>query len=164
MFHDFAQAELEAGTPPKGRTVVPDVSQLRVNFRSHDGILCAANAVIGTLMDIFPEAVDRLQPEKGVFGGPKPQLIGDRETHMLSRFVRASMGMSGPMDFGANVAIIVRSAAAKLTLPAEFREALVLTVQESKGLEFNDVLIYNFAADSDLTGALPSTADSASPC
>ena len=151
MFHDFAQAELEAGTPPKSRTVVPDVSQLRVNFRSHDGILCAANAVIGTLMDIFPEAVDRLQPEKGVFGGPKPQLIGDRETHMLSRFVRASMGMSGPMDFGANVAIIVRSAAAKLTLPAEFREALVLTVQESKGLEFNDVLIYNFAADSDLT-------------
>lgn len=37
----------------------------------------------------------------------------------------------------------------KKNLPAVFENLLCLTVYESKGLEFNDVIIYNFFGNSD---------------
>ena len=78
------------------------------------------------------------------------QLLPDRELHNLSRFVKAAMGTekNAPIAFGANQAVIVRNGRAKADLPTEFRDCLVLTVEESKGLEFNDVLVFNFFADS----------------
>lgn len=42
---------------------------------------------------------------------------------------------------GANQVILVRTAAAKAKIPADLRDGLVLLVEESKGLEFDDVLI-----------------------
>jgi hypothetical protein len=38
--------------------------------------------------------------------------------------------------------IIVRTQEAKIRLPEEFQDNLVLTVEESKGLEFDDVFLW----------------------
>jgi hypothetical protein len=134
------------------QTQVPEVLQLSVNFRSHNGILRPANAVIETIIRLFPGWIDELGEERGAFDGSKPLLLPDKEVHMLSRFVKLTMGtqQSSPIAFGANQVVIVRTAEAKERLPAEFRECLVLTVPESKGLEFNDVLLYNFFAGTSL--------------
>ena len=45
-------------------------------------------------------------------------------------------------------AILVVNDAARDALPEELKFAIVLTIFESKGLEFDDILLYNFFKDS----------------
>ena len=53
------------------------------------------------------------------------------------------------IEFGAAQVVLVRDAAAKERLPPVLKDhALVMTVAESKGLEFDDVFLYNFWSDS----------------
>ncbi len=52
------------------------------------------------------------------------------------------------LEFGAHQVIIVRTEEAKKSLPKELRQCLVMTTEEVKGLEFEDVFVYNFFADS----------------
>ena len=47
-------------------------------------------------------------------------------------------------DFGANQVVIVRDQSVKSKLPEFMQNMLCLTVYESKGLEFEDVILYNF--------------------
>ena len=54
----------------------------------------------------------------------------------------------GLMEMGANQAVLVRSHAAGARLPSVLRSGLVLTIEEAKGLEFDDVLIFDFFSDS----------------
>ena len=58
------------------------------------------------------------------------------------------------IEFGAHQVVIVRNEEAKKSLPDEFGidPDWVMTVQESKGLEFDDVLLYNFFSDSPAGG------------
>lgn len=44
---------------------------------------------------------------------------------------------------------------AKEKIPEELSLALVLTVYEAKGLEFDDVLLYNFFTDSEVFNSYP---------
>ena len=55
------------------------------------------------------------------------------------------------IEFGAHQVILVRNEEAKRNLPEEFvsDKDWIMTVQEAKGLEFDDVLLYNFFTDSD---------------
>jgi len=53
-----------------------------------------------------------------------------------------------PIEFGCNQVIIVRDQEAKEKLPAVLKHALCLTVYEAKGLEFDQVILYNFFSDS----------------
>lgn len=46
--------------------------------------------------------------------------------------------------------ILVANEMAKEKIPEELGLALVLTVYEAKGLEFDDVLLYNFFTDSEV--------------
>lgn len=46
--------------------------------------------------------------------------------------------------------ILVTNETAKEKMPEELELALVLTVYEAKGLEFDDVLLYNFFTDSEV--------------
>lgn len=55
------------------------------------------------------------------------------------------------IEFGAHQAILVVNDEAKEHLPEELSTAVVLTIYESKGLEFDDVLIYNFFKDSQVS-------------
>lgn len=54
-------------------------------------------------------------------------------------------------DFGAEQVILVRDDASKDKLQTQIGEiALVLTILESKGMEFDDVLVYDFFGSSGL--------------
>lgn len=56
---------------------------------------------------------------------------------------------SGKVELGAHQVIIVRDEKAAAALKAAIgRVGVVLTLYESKGMEFNDVLLYNFFTDS----------------
>ena len=46
--------------------------------------------------------------------------------------------------------MIVRNAEDKLKVPSMFENLLCLTVIESKGLEFDDVIVYNFFESGDV--------------
>lgn len=54
------------------------------------------------------------------------------------------------MEFGANQVILVRSMAAVEQLPPEIRSsnALIMTIPQAKGLEFDDVFLVDFFANS----------------
>eukprot|EP00961_Rhodomonas_salina_P158055 2127755-Rhodomonas_salina.2 len=55
--------------------------------------------------------------------------------------------------FGAQV-IIVRSQQAKAEAKKQFATALVMTVEECKGLEFSDAFLFNFFHDASGSTAL----------
>lgn len=86
------------------QTNVPDIMQLTTNFRTHDGVLRAASAVVSTIIRLFPGSIDILGDERGAFDGPVPLLLPDREAYMLSKFVKLTMGteQNSPIAFGAN--------------------------------------------------------------
>lgn len=52
-------------------------------------------------------------------------------------------------DFGAEQVILVRDEEAKAKLKSDMGDsALILTILESKGMEFDDVVLYNFFSSS----------------
>jgi hypothetical protein len=130
---------------------------LTQNFRSHNGLVAASAAVSGVLQKLFPNDVDHAVAESGFFPGPRPLIITHSSiSHIVSILLDADKADSDelePLDFGANQVIIVRSPEARERLYAAAPElkllkAVVLTIVESKGLEYNDVFCVNLCADS----------------
>lgn len=66
----------EARANKAAQAPAPVLHTLRVNYRSHNGLVRAAAAVSGLLTDLFPDTVDRLPP--GATGRP-PNPIGFRK-------------------------------------------------------------------------------------
>lgn len=115
---------------------------------THNGILGCAAEIVDILLSLFPNAVDRLARDQGHFNGPKPQLLTETGIDNLAILLVGSDRAHSQIEFGAHQVVLVRSQAAKESLPSEFDGALVLTIFEAKGLEFDDVFLYNFFADS----------------
>jgi len=90
------------------------------------------------------------QPDLGIFSGPKPVIMDVASTQELVLMLQGAKRKTSRIEFGAHQVVIVRSEEAKKTLPEKFDidPDWVMTVQESKGLEFDDVLLYNFFSDS----------------
>ena len=119
---------------------------LVTNYRSHAGVLNLAASVIDLLDHFFKQSFDSYLPrDEGILEGPCPLLI-DGHGHIDDVF--SQYQPSSEIAFGAHQAVIVRSKEAIKTLPKSLRYAIVLTVYEAKGLEFDDVLLYNFFSDS----------------
>lgn len=148
MSHRLWQSQQAVGIPEEQRVTVPQVEKLTVNYRTHNGILNCAAEIVDVLLSLFPNAVDRLARDRGHFNGPKPQLLTETGTDNLAILLVGSDRIHSQIEFGAHQAVLVRSQASKDSLPDEFDGALVLTIFEAKGLEFDDVFIYNFFADS----------------
>ena len=125
----------------------PTLQQLLINYRTHAGILGTANAIVGLLLQLFPNTLDRLRNEHGHFSGPPPALLPDTSPQRVAELMLSADDL-GVMEMGANQVVIVRSHEAKSALPLVLQSGLVLTVEESKGLEFDDVCVYNFFMDS----------------
>ncbi|OGE51205.1 hypothetical protein PENARI_c014G04055 [Penicillium arizonense] len=125
---------------------------LAKNYRSHQGILSFASWVMQLLWNGFPETIDKLEPEIGETGGPKPVIFAGFDASILSAKMIGLVKLNDQVaDFGAEQVIIVRDDLAKDKLQTQIGEiALVLTVLESKGMEFDDVLIYDFFGSSEL--------------
>ncbi|XP_078254047.1 TPR and ankyrin repeat-containing protein 1-like isoform X2 [Rhinoraja longicauda] len=125
------------------------IYQLHQNYRSHSGILNLASGVVDLLQYYFPESFDRLPRDTSLFGGPKPSLLESCSVSDLAILLRGNKRKSQPIEFGAHQVILVVNELAKDTIPEELNLALVLTIYEAKGLEFDDVLLYNFFTDSE---------------
>ncbi|NXS96713.1 TRNK1 protein, partial [Jacana jacana] len=125
------------------------IYQLYQNYRSHSGILRLASGVVDLLQYYFPESFDRLPKDCGLFDGPKPTVLESCSVSDLAILLRGNKRKTQPIEFGAHQVVLVANDTAKEKIPEELSLALVLTVYEAKGLEFDDVLLYNFFTDSE---------------
>ncbi|OXB56796.1 hypothetical protein ASZ78_001366, partial [Callipepla squamata] len=125
------------------------IYQLYQNYRSHSGILRLASGVVDLLQYYFPESFDRLPKDCGLFDGPKPTVLESCSFSDLAILLRGNKRKTQPIEFGAHQVVLVANETAKEKIPEELSLALVLTVYEAKGLEFDDVLLYNFFTDSE---------------
>lgn len=120
---------------------------LVTNYRSHSGVLKLAASVIDLMDHFFKQSFDSNLPrDKGILEGPCPLLFDDYGN--IEDIFSHDRLTSSEIAFGAHQAVIVRSKEARETLPISLQSAIVLTVYEAKGLEFDDVLLYNFFSDS----------------
>ncbi|KDQ58729.1 hypothetical protein JAAARDRAFT_155337 [Jaapia argillacea MUCL 33604] len=129
-------------TPPRS-------FQLGVNYRLHGGIVRCAHSVIGLIRQFWPYAIDILAEEKGIIDGPKPVFFTGWDTDTVS-YEQFLFGNSRTrIEFGAQQCILVRDDSAREKLRKEVGDVgLIMTLYESKGLEFDDVLLFNFFEDS----------------
>ncbi|XP_068413729.1 TPR and ankyrin repeat-containing protein 1 isoform X1 [Eschrichtius robustus] len=125
------------------------IYQLYQNYRSHSGILNLASGVVDLLQFYFPESFDRLPRDSGLFDGPRPIVLESCSVSDLAILLRGNKRKTQPIEFGAHQVILVANEMAKEKIPEELGLALVLTIYEAKGLEFDDVLLYNFFTDSE---------------
>ncbi|KAJ7139395.1 hypothetical protein C8R44DRAFT_867547 [Mycena epipterygia] len=132
-------------------TAPPRPFQLTVNYRSHTGIVNCAHSVIEVITKLWPDAIDVLDPERGTVDGLRPIFFTnwDAENVQSKQFLFGDQPSGGYVELGAQQCILVRDSTAKEKLKAQVGEiGLIMTLYESKGLEFNDVLLYNFFEDS----------------
>lgn len=140
-FHAIHKVEPRVKVPQKPHT-------LTINFRSHSGILQLAGSIIDLLQMFFTGSIDHLPADKGMFPGPSPVILESANENDLALLLSSNKRESSRIEFGAHQVVIVQSKQAKESLPSILKGAIVLTVFESKGLEFDDVLLYNFFHDS----------------
>ena len=135
--------------------VPKQVHQLTHNYRSHSGILQLASSVVKLLEIFFPESFDRLKPDVGLFEGPKPVILNAYDFEELALLLQGTKRKTtSNIDFGAHQAVLVQSEESKRLLPPELRHGIVLSIYEAKGLEFDDVLLFNFFKDSPVSGSI----------
>lgn len=147
----YSQQSYQALGFQSGVQVPNRLYQLTHNYRSHAGILRLACSVVDLLLHYFPESFDRLEKDQGLFEGPKPVLLESCSFGDLAMILRGNRRQSSRIEFGAHQVILVASEEARTQMPDELKQGLILTIYESKGLEFDDVLIYNFFKDSQVS-------------
>ena len=127
----------------------PEMFTLSKNYRSHQGILALASLVMGMIWKGFPQTVDKLDPEVGHLNGPKPVLFCGVDFNILCSTNVGHITLSaGTADFGAEQVILVRDVQTKTRLQLQIGDiALILTILESKGMEFDDVILWNFFSE-----------------
>lgn len=125
----------------------PEISQLTANFRSHSGILNLASSIVDLIEFFFPDSIDKLARDYGLCTGPKPVMIKTKTIEELVLLLAGNEN-NNQIEFGSHQVIIVRNEESKKTLPKELQSFLVMTPIEVKGLEFEDVFVYNFFKDS----------------
>ncbi|KAF5201090.1 Tpr and ankyrin repeat-containing protein [Thalictrum thalictroides] len=137
----------------KDQRSVSDIFQLNQNFRTHAGVLNLSQSVIELLYHYFPFSVDVLGPETSLIYGEAPVLLqsGNDENAIVCIFGNNGISGGNIVGFGAEQVILVRDDCARKEVAGYVgKQALVLTILECKGLEFQDVLLYNFFGTSPL--------------
>lgn len=84
---------------------VPEISQLKQNFRTHTDVLRVANTIIKLITELFPDTIDKLDDESSLTSGRKPIFIQDTDDVISELFDRGDLNNSG---FGADQVILVR--------------------------------------------------------
>lgn len=117
---------------------ISELFQLTQNFRTHNGILKLSQSIIDLLYHFFPSSIDVLEPETSMIYGEAPILIecGTDENAMVKIFGNGKVNRD-IVGFGAEQVILVRDDNARKEIsPYIGKQALVLTILECKGLEF----------------------------
>ena len=123
----------------------PELQALPYNYRSHTGILRLASGILEVLQTLYPGSFDKLDHDRGFFRGPLPQALlacGVDDLAIMLRSNRRSHSATS-IEFGARQVILVANESAKDSMPDTLSDAVILTIVEAKGLEFDDVLLYN---------------------
>ncbi|KAG8755796.1 hypothetical protein FRC11_005787, partial [Ceratobasidium sp. 423] len=130
-------------------SLAPTKFELTINYRSHEGIVRCAASVVDILYSLFPQSLDRLPRETA----------DDKSTeHLPTVFTDTSSEMSLFEEFllksnsslGAQQAVLVKSEEIAEQLSSRISEFCpILTIADSKGLEFDDIILYNFFAESE---------------
>ncbi|EOY01170.1 P-loop containing nucleoside triphosphate hydrolases superfamily protein, putative [Theobroma cacao] len=153
-YNEFVlESKYKADDGKKWKGQISKCFNLSQNFRTHDGVLRLAQSVIDLLYRFFPSFVDILCPETSLIYGEAPILLeSENEDNAIATIFRNHGNVGGHMvGFGAEQVILVRDDPAKNEiLKYVGKQALVLTIVECKGLEFQDVLLYNFFSSSPL--------------
>lgn len=142
LFYEEFIMKLKGDGPPerKDKGQLAKVSCLQQNFRTHAGVLRLAQSVIDILCHYFPQSIDALAPETSLIYGEAPVLLrpGSDENAIVTIFGNSGRSISGKMvGFGAEQVILVRDESAKKEVSDLVgKEALILTIVECKGLEF----------------------------
>lgn len=122
----------------------PQMFTLDRNYRSHQGILSLASTVMDLLWRSFPDTVDKLEPEVGTLIGPAPILFQACDASILTQ-CRREGSPDNELLFGAEQVIITRDENGKADLVQMIgHTALILTILQAKGMEFDDVILWNF--------------------
>ena len=144
-----AKSEFESLKLPSPISVPSTVHQLTHNYRSHAGILKLSSTVIKLLEKLFPTSIEvNAKPDVGLFPGPSPVILETNDFTELAILLQGSKRQTSTIEFGAHQVVLVQNEETKQMLPAELSYGLVLSIYEAKGLEFDDVLLYNFFKDS----------------
>ncbi|XP_011025216.1 PREDICTED: uncharacterized protein LOC105126145 [Populus euphratica] len=153
FYNEFVLASRRVGNVRREKGQISKIFHLKQNFRTHAGVLKLAQSVIDLLYRFFPSFIDALSPETSLIYGEAPILLesGNDENAIVTIFGNSGNVRSNFVGFGAEQVILVRDDAARKEIDNYVgKHALVLTVVECKGLEFQDVLLYNFFGSSRL--------------
>ncbi|KAL1686635.1 P-loop containing nucleoside triphosphate hydrolase protein, partial [Schizophyllum commune] len=132
----------------------PRSFQLTTNYRSHAGIVDCAQTVIDLITTYWPDSIDQLAREEGEVAGVKPVFLTgwSSDTLCYEQFLFTTSGNA--IEFGAKQCILVRHEEARRRLRSRVGNiGLIMTLYQSKGLEFDDVILYDFFQDSLVTAA-----------
>ncbi|KAF3240638.1 hypothetical protein TWF132_011064 [Orbilia oligospora] len=137
---------------------------LSKNYRTHNGILKLAAKIVDVLSTTFPYAIDKFSPELGDFDGPSPTVFNGFSSEDFINFILRDGEEGGAAvisEFGAEQVLIVRDEEAKYLLSKAMGDkVMILTILESKGMEFQDVFLFDFFSGSSCQSAFRALAKS----
>ena len=90
--------------------------------------------------------IDNLPREKAFFKGPPPLLLSSLSPDDLTFLLLGSDPKTSQVEFGAHQVVLGRSMDSLERLPQHLLDSNVIktTVAQSKGLEFDDVFLWDF--------------------
>ena len=122
----------------KNRKIPEKPKMLKVNFRSHAGVLNLAAGILDNMFSAFPGSFKELPRDEGFFRGQRPCVLSNLSWEELKELVEKLQG----------VAVLSMDDTKISQLQGLFGEtASVLSIRKSKGLEFDVVLIVDFFQD-----------------
>lgn len=146
----FWSALDESGEAPVPGSTAKSYFCLTTQFRFHGAIRGPADAIVQLIAFNFPLHHQIMPPLGGSIrcGSSKVVFVEPTNHDILRPFRSLGAGQGTPTSWGAPQVVVVRTQKEKLTLPRELHGLLCLTVFETRGLEFDNVLLFNFFADS----------------
>ncbi|EKM60387.1 uncharacterized protein PHACADRAFT_203599 [Phanerochaete carnosa HHB-10118-sp] len=126
----------------------PAFFKLTTNFRSCGGIVACGQTILDIIASFWPSTLDQIPKEVNLSCGTRPYFFSGEEGSQIQ--LRELLSDSNKqLEFGAQQCILVRNDDVRDSLRPHLGDStLLLTLYESKGLEFNDVLLWNFFEDS----------------
>jgi hypothetical protein len=135
FFKEFLSVKT-SGIQEKG--LLSEIFQSKQNFRTHAGVLDLAQSVIDILYCYFVHSIDNLEAETSLVSGEAPVLLEScNDENAIVTIFGGSRNGGEIVGFGAEQAILVRDDRARNEVFQYVgKKALVLTILECKGLEF----------------------------